>query len=690
MRRITSLFFITSLFIFSIMLSQSSHAAVISEARLWGVSENYYNEVIKPIKGRKNITATFTESFQKGSYRDIGRSHARFLMKINPQFKEHIITIMNIIAPQNSRARKTDVRQLEEQLRGFFPEILDEIEGFSEIVGIERHDALRFFSMYAASTGSRGNLLGNCSIFAVDKKKSSSGTPLVGRNYEWMAMYCDLSVLGTRPNGGYASVGCSHHYIGRLDGINEHGLFIGIMMSLSSKKNPDGFLFPIIVRAVLDKAKNMEEAIALLRRAPHSDSINYLVADRSGSAAVVEVIPGKPLSVRMRGDTDGGVLISTNHFQNNDTRGRNSFVMPNSYERLKILRRLLGKKDEKIGIGDVFRILTSARPNGVFWRTHDAGFGTLFSGAYDLAKGTWRLKVGQIEKEYTVHTDRNGSEEVVFENIPGNSFNDDKGGSVLDMTSLTGFTPVDQDSWYFNGTLSLYASDYIIYPCADLSIHYKKGILTEKTYGPHVDLSLFAQATGAYFKGGARLAFNPAPIFSLEITPFYLLSYPRSVQEKFTIKKRWEMPMEKISLIADPGLKGMQGSPGITINPIINISGFVTLENRLSFYFFKSTVFNAEHNMLLKKSFVWSPTLTVLIPYSKNFLWGIQGGGNIKVTLDKNDPYIGGKYNAFAGPVLVFPSIVDKLNLVVLGSYWIKRSDKNTRFYTIVSLQTQI
>ncbi|TFH40478.1 MAG: hypothetical protein E4G96_07420 [Chrysiogenales bacterium] len=265
-----------------------------------------------------------------------------------------------------------------------------------------------------------------------------------------------------------------------------------------------------------------------------------------------------------------------------------------------------------------------------------------------------------------------------------------RGGNLFDMISLNGFPPVDQNSFYFRGRVSYIATDFLMYPSADISGHYKLGLGTERTYGPHFDFSVFAQPSGLFFNCGATIAFNPLPLFSLEVTPFYYLSYARSVQNTFAFRKRKVSEMEKMAPLFNPHFGEGEGSPGITINPVISLGGLLTLENRMSFYFFRDMIFHPIHNMPVRKSFVWSPTLTALAPFSRHFFFGVHGGGTVKVTLDKTDHYAGQKYNAFAGPILVFPTIVDKLNLALLGTYMIKRSDENNRFYVVVSLQTQI
>jgi len=169
-----------------------------------------------------------------------------------------------------------------------------------------------------------------CSLFAALGEDEDMQ---FGRNFDWD--YSPALLLFTQPQDGYASVSMVDiAYLGfgsarahgltelplkergalldapylPFDGMNEHGLAIGMaaVPSGEMKSNPSketiGSL--MVIRNMLDFARNVDEAIAILGSYnidfEGGPAIHYLIADPSGRAALVEfyqsemiVIPNK-------------------------------------------------------------------------------------------------------------------------------------------------------------------------------------------------------------------------------------------------------------------------------------------------------------------------------------------------------------------------------------------------------------
>ena len=134
-----------------------------------------------------------------------------------------------------------------------------------------------------------------------------------GRNYDFRPRGYEARFALVQARGSYASIGGSHQLTGRLDGMNEHGLTIGLHLV---KVRPR---FPGLWR-VLDSCATTAEAIDLLRRLPHAMKYNYSLLDSGGVAAVVEA--GAGAVVVRRGDW----LACTNHFQSQQLRRLNHRV----------------------------------------------------------------------------------------------------------------------------------------------------------------------------------------------------------------------------------------------------------------------------------------------------------------------------------------------------------------------------
>ncbi len=169
----------------------------------------------------------------------------------------------------------------------------------------------------------KGNLpaLGCTTFNAV----TPEGNYIFARNFDYIE--CDHALVWTHPKNGYASVSSvsmlfngydkdftAENKMNRsfmmlapyvpFDGMNEKGLSIGILelecpavFQLTEKPN---LTCTMMIRAVLDKAATVQEAIEIFRaydlREPlfmPNYSYHYHIADASGNSVVVEYINGK-------------------------------------------------------------------------------------------------------------------------------------------------------------------------------------------------------------------------------------------------------------------------------------------------------------------------------------------------------------------------------------------------------------
>jgi hypothetical protein len=163
---------------------------------------------------------------------------------------------------------------------------------------------------------------GNPSLWACTcfSTKTEQGSQLLGRNFDWSSHPALL--LFTDPPGRYASVSMVDiSYLGYsksdtpdknpgglfrspllpFDGMNEQGLAVGMMAVPSAhgpndpqKQTVDSLL---IIRLMLDYAKNVDEAIAIIKNFNISfqegPPLHYFITDRSGRSIVVEFVNRK-------------------------------------------------------------------------------------------------------------------------------------------------------------------------------------------------------------------------------------------------------------------------------------------------------------------------------------------------------------------------------------------------------------
>jgi predicted choloylglycine hydrolase len=227
----------------------------------------------------------------KGSYYDMGRSYAAILYRHGFRVAAQPEEKLDFAAKSESEVRRV------------FPEILDEIRGFSEACHASYNDMAAFMLTIGAFKPQP-----MCSSFA-----ASNGSDVIfGRNYDFFYSFKKYteSYL-TAPQDAFISLGHSDVFIGREDGINEDGLAIA-MTGLCDKAVRPGVSFALAVRSVLDKCASVKEASKSILGMHASASANFLLADDTGDMAVAEVSPDK---VMIRRPENGeNFIVCTNHF----------------------------------------------------------------------------------------------------------------------------------------------------------------------------------------------------------------------------------------------------------------------------------------------------------------------------------------------------------------------------------------
>ena len=176
----------------------------------------------------------------------------------------------------------------------FAPALWEELVGLADELGISLERSAFWFG-----NESMRPPIGACSaVMTAD---------VYGRNYDFRPRYYGAQFTLLQASGSHASIGSTHLLTGRLDGMNEHGLMIGLHQVKKRPRFP-GLSADLIVRMILDQCATTAEAVAKLRQLPHAMQYNYSLLDAGSVAAVVEASPGA-VAVRT-----GAWLACTNHF----------------------------------------------------------------------------------------------------------------------------------------------------------------------------------------------------------------------------------------------------------------------------------------------------------------------------------------------------------------------------------------
>jgi hypothetical protein len=297
----------------------------------------------------------------RGSYEEMGRQQA-------PPLRGWDL-------PRPDSRLLSFARQCEAIMAEHAPELLDEIRGLAEAAELD-YDALLTFTVTIPLEP--GDLpVSSCTVLAVTPERTVDGRPIVGRNYDF---FHDVSkeaatTFYTYPEGRHASLGNCDIWVGREDGLNEAGLFVGIAKAFLPGLQP-GLTFWFFPRLLLDRCSTVDEGLELIHEIPHAASWTYLLADSSGNAAVVEpTVQG--IEVRYPED---GLLVMTNHAVCPAWAGQEPFVPPDSHARYNRLHELLGQKDV-VDVSDVKRALRDHEGLVCSHGTHfpERSFGTIWS-----------------------------------------------------------------------------------------------------------------------------------------------------------------------------------------------------------------------------------------------------------------------------------------------------------------------
>lgn len=207
-------------------------------------------------------------------------------------------------------------------LKEFFPEICEEIRGVSDTIHI---DYLTFASWLLCMGCCMYNLEDNipaeirgCTAFAYSK----GGNIIYGRNNDLPPFLKkgSKSELYSPSNGNRFNITTSS-FINGEEGMNEHGLAVAMTFVMTSLKEIQaGFNSCFIVRYLLEKACNTENAISLLMELPAASNCNILIADKSGEMAVVECTPFTKRIREAVNLNNGRIVCTVNSFTSDEMK----------------------------------------------------------------------------------------------------------------------------------------------------------------------------------------------------------------------------------------------------------------------------------------------------------------------------------------------------------------------------------
>jgi predicted choloylglycine hydrolase len=273
----------------------------------------------------------------------------------------------------------------------YIPGINDEIKGFSEAANVSYTDMVIYSSYISVTYG--------CSHFTALREDKQQGI-IHARNYDY-----DLSeppvLITARTEGKNHNTGFGCKIFGRFDGMNEKGLCVttSSVDLRHTGRMGKGFVFPMVVRAILELCACVYDAKEMLMGMPYAEYRNFLLSERSGSALLVEASPDTKEVKSIKVNRPYNYLCSSNHF----TLIQNAGLQPvkNSVKRQRKMEEFLSDK-RNIAIDSIQAFLAKRYPDGLAFPYYNDGMGTMWSVIYEPASfsqlvcfgspesGTWR------------------------------------------------------------------------------------------------------------------------------------------------------------------------------------------------------------------------------------------------------------------------------------------------------------
>ncbi|PRO66914.1 C45 family autoproteolytic acyltransferase/hydolase [Alkalicoccus urumqiensis] len=251
-----------------------------------------------------------------GDAYQFGRRQAEQLKK-TPLYLKHASRRKKSI-----RRYQTDLHEAKRWLLDWSPGLWEELHGLADGLEWRLEDVVHEYAGYQESWKKSG-----CSAMMRNG--------LYARNYDYHPKTYDGRFVLWKPSGGSgaAHIGFAQRMIGRMDGMNEHGLAIGYHF-VNRIAPTDGWICCTLARIVLDQCRNVPEAEHLLKEMPHRHAFNYSLADRTGRFSVVE---GSGQSVNVLRKSGG---VCTNHFRTPGKLTENRHRTEESEHRLEHLKDL--------------------------------------------------------------------------------------------------------------------------------------------------------------------------------------------------------------------------------------------------------------------------------------------------------------------------------------------------------------
>ncbi len=267
----------------------------------------------------------------------------------------------------------------------------EEIQGMADAAGVAIEDVIYYTSTYLRTAG--------CSHCVVLPQATENGHVLVARSYDFGEKADDLRLCTTDIQGRYKHSGFSVMLFGRSEGMNEHGLSVtmsagGIPVGPVRPPIQDGFQFWALVRALLERCRDVDEALDFIQDFPLGGNPILLLADRKGKAAMVEVRGAHKAVREIEAGGAEAYLFATNHYTLGEMMAYQEGRMHNSLVRGRVIEEFLKNEAPQINAEKMKALLGKMYPQGLCCHHYAEFFGCMHAMVFDVTDGTMDVCFG--------------------------------------------------------------------------------------------------------------------------------------------------------------------------------------------------------------------------------------------------------------------------------------------------------
>lgn len=227
-----------------------------------------------------------------GTHRDLGRAYGEQAKDRIRESASGYVALASMFGVA-TKALASHVEPYRTVIAKHLPWLLEELEGVAEGSGVSLTDLLVVNARSELISRLGASMFKECTSVAVSPSRSNDGRPRVAQNWDWLTVMKNTPVvLSSEPSDQPAYVTfCEAGQLAKI-GVNERGLAVGLNFLTTPEEERKSIGVPIhlLLRVILS-AESVDGALEALLELPIGGAAHFLLADRSGSIASIEVSP---------------------------------------------------------------------------------------------------------------------------------------------------------------------------------------------------------------------------------------------------------------------------------------------------------------------------------------------------------------------------------------------------------------